>query len=264
MANQWLAQGLLAGGVQFKLLYTGSSVGVWTGVSPLIFTPGSWTFTVTQTAWIMLKACGPGGYGGLAPVPNTTICGGGGGGAYTLGSGYSFKPGITYTVVVSAAGSVSPTYMLVEGVEWILHLGGGATGMRWDQAPAGGAAGGIVSAGIAGQNNGGNGGRWNPTIYPANTSGPAGGGFGGNGNGGGTGAWAGSAGGSGESGAGAASSPPGGYNGGCGGYGAGLVVGGYPYGRGGGGAGEVGNTGVPVNDQYVLAATSGVIQLTKV
>jgi hypothetical protein len=265
MANQWLAQGLLTGGTQFKLLYTGSSVGVWTGVSPLVFGVGSWTFTVTQTAWILLKACGPGGQGGLAPNPVSTICCGGGGGAYTLGSGYSFKPGITYTVVVSNAGTMTPTYMLVEGVEWILHLGGGTNGTRWDQAPSTGTPGGIVSAGIAGQNAGGIGGRWNPTIYPANTSGPAGGGFGGNGNLGGTGGQGACAGGSGESGAGAPNAPHGGFNGGCGGYGAGLVVAGYPYGRGGGGAGEVGDgVGGGNSSVYVLAATSGVIQLTKV
>jgi hypothetical protein len=261
----WFQQGLLGGGTQFKLIYTGSTNGVWMGVGPLIFTPGDWNFTVTQTAWIMMKGCGPGGQGGLEPNPLSTICGGGGGGAYTLGSGFSFNPGKTYSVSVTNAGTQAVTFVVQHGVEWMLHMGGGTNGRAWNVAgfPSG-APGGVVGAGIAGQSNGGNGGRWNPTIYPANMSGPAGGGFGGNGNLGGTGGMGASAGGSGESGAGAPNAPHGGFNGGCGGYGAGLVVAGYPYGRGGGGAGEVADgVGGGNSSVYVLAATSGVVQFTK-
>jgi len=255
--------GAMMGGVAFQLIYTGSSAGVWAGVGPIIFTPGTWTFTVTMAAVLRMKACGPGGWGGLQPNPASTICGGGGGGAYTLASDYTFSPGLTYTVEVPGAGTGNPTLLYVSGQYYVLYLGAGAAGMRWDQAPAGGAAGGIVSAGPGSP--GGNGGRWNPTIPGGSTSGTGGGGWGGAGNLGGTGGFNGVAGGSGESGAGSAPAPPSGYNGGCGGYGGGVVVGGSIYGRGGGGAAEVGDgVGGGNSSVYVYSATSGVIQLTKV
>jgi hypothetical protein len=253
-----VSQGIRAGGGAFVLVYSGTSSGQWAGTIGQILpftTPGTWTFVVTASAVVSIKACGPGGYGwSVSPV---SIGGGGAGGAYHLGLSYTLLPGVAYTFTLGAlptftvagGAGTATTFGIVSG-STVLSLGSGANG-GGNNPPQGGFGnpsqfnGGIGgTSSVGGGTTGAAGGNYHANVGPS-TSGTGGGGGPGGGNLGGTGGSTGGAGGNGES-AGTAAPTfgnPGGataFNGGDGGQGGGLIINGVSgrYGGGGGGVGE--------------------------
>ncbi len=251
-------------GVNFSLIYTGTSSGEWrpgAGEKLYFTSAGVWTFYVTLPATLGLKGCGPGGFGGYSTTFGHVMGTGGGGGAYHLGTTYEFLPGVGYRLTLGAGGSGTATLLEIQGIADILHLGAGTNGVTGFNG-----TGAVVSPGGTSSTGGGTTGGVGG-IYlgagPTSTSGTGGGGAGGAGNYGGTGGFYGQNGGNGET-AGAVGEAPGGYDGGDGGVGGGVTINGVStYGRGAGGQGQEGTFAAFHPAVYVFAAGAGALQFTR-
>lgn len=180
-------------------------------------------YSVVAETW---GSGGHGGDGGGTPSGGLTM-NGGGGGAYSRGT-ISVTPGLTYTVVVPAGGSVADARFHLSGTNLVMAKSG-TTGTTSSAGLGGAAASGVGDVKFSGGNSG--------TRGPGagSTGGGSSAGTAANGNTGNTN--------SGDTGGAGATAPTGGGNGGTGGNNNGAGSAGAAPGGGGGGGEDSGGTG---------------------